>query len=382
MRILHTSDWHLGRRFHGVDLHPTMTKLLDEMIQLIEEEKIDVLLISGDIYDQAQPKPESVQLLNQTLTRLIQQKVQVVAISGNHDSAVRLGFGSQIMKEAGLHLITSSEQVGQPVLIQKEGVSVAFYGIPYLEPRALAHRWQVEPSHRGVLTEAMRRIQADYDQTPADARIVLAHCFTQGGEPSESERNIQVGGIFDVPVSIFQAADYLALGHLHGQQTISDKARYSGSLLAYSFSERKHRKGAWILDIDQDGKIQVSDYRWKTKLELKDLQGTLTELLAEEKQATYREAYLRLTVTDDQRPAGAYDLLKAAYPHLMELNFAPASPQPEKGKSIYRQLGPGADRMDIISDFYRNIRQRELNQAEKEHLEGVLETIRQERADA
>lgn len=381
MRILHTSDWHLGRKFHGTSLHETMSRLLDEMINLIDEEKIDVLLISGDVYDQAMPRNESVLLLSQTLTRLATRGVEVVIISGNHDSATRLGFGSQLMKGAGVHLVTSQTEVGQPILIEKQGVSVAFYGIPYLEPRPIAERWEVEPSHQAVLTEAMRRIQADFSQTPADARIVLAHCFAQGARPSDSERNIQVGGAFSVPASLFEAADYTALGHLHGMQQVAPTVRYSGSLLAYSYSEEKHRKGAWILDLDTQGKIQVSDYRWKTKLELKSLTGTLAEVLDPQLQEAYGQAFVRVTLTDPERPAKAHDKLKAAYPYLMEFHYQPSG-RTESQRPTYQRRGQEEDQMEVIASFYQHVRDRALKEEEKNYLLKVLEQVRQKRAEA
>lgn len=375
MRILHTSDWHLGRTFHGTSLHSYAERLLDELVTLVQEQGIDVVLISGDVYDQAQPRTETVQLFDRTLTRLVQAGAQVIATSGNHDSAIRLGFGSSLLSAAGVHLVTSQTQVGQPVLLTAGGVEVAFYGIPYLEPRPIAARWETEASHAAVLAEAMRRVEEDAATRQVAATVVLAHCFATGSEPSESERDISVGGVQQVPASTFAAASYTALGHLHGRQKVTDTVRYSGSLLAYSFSEQNHRKGAWILDVSSDGRIQVHEHTWSTYLVLKTLKGTLDEVLDEATVAAYGQAFVSITLTDAERPAGALDQLKAHYAHVQELYFAPegvSSPQ----KHSYRRTCQPQSVQAICESFYDHVRGRVLNEAETTYLTDVLDQVR------
>lgn len=375
MRILHTSDWHLGRTFHGTSLHTTAELLMDELVELVQEQAIDVLMISGDVYDQAQPRTETVQLFDRTLTRIIQAGTNVVAISGNHDSAVRLGFGASLLSSAGVYLVTSQTQVGTPTLIEAGGVTVAFYGIPYLEPRPIAARWGTEPTHAGVLAEAMRRIEQDAATRQADATVVLAHCFAGGAEPSESERDISVGGVEQAPASLFSQVTYTALGHLHGKQKVTDTVRYSGSLLAYSFSEQNHRKGAWILDIDQGGSLTVTDYTWKTKLVLKTLRGTLDEVLSPQNTADYAQAFVSITLTDPERPAHALDQLKAHYEHVQELYFDPQCTQPRQEHS-YRRPQSSLSPQQICGSFYDHVRGRQLTADENTYLAEVIETAR------
>lgn len=375
MRILHTSDWHLGRTFHGTSLHSYAEQLLDELVTLVQEQGIDVVLISGDVYDQAQPRTETVQLFDRTLTRLVQAGAQVVATSGNHDSAIRLGFGSSLLSVAGVHLVTSQTQVGQPVLLSAGGVEVAFYGIPYLEPRPIAARWGTEASHASVLAEAMRRVEEDAATRQVAATVVLAHCFATGSEPSESERDISVGGVQQVPVSTFAAASYTALGHLHGRQKVADTVRYSGSLLAYSFSEQNHRKGAWIIDVAPDGAIEVNEHTWQTHLVLKTLKGTLDEVLAESTVAAYGRAFVSITLTDAERPAAALDRLKAHYEHVQELFFAPEGAERSQEHS-YRRTRESQSVQAICESFYEHVRGRALNEAEATYLTDVLDQAR------
>lgn len=375
MRILHTSDWHLGRTFHGISLHSYAEQLLDELVNLVQEQGIDVVLISGDVYDQAQPRTETVQLFDRTLTRLVQAGAQVVATSGNHDSAIRLGFGSSLLSAAGVHLVTSQTQVGQPVLLSAGGVEVAFYGIPYLEPRPIAARWGTEASHASVLAEAMRRVEEDAATRQVAATVVLAHCFATGSEPSESERDISVGGVQQVPASTFAAASYTALGHLHGRQKVTDTVRYSGSLLAYSFSEQNHRKGAWIIDVAPDGTTEVSEHTWQTHLVLKTLKGTLDEVLAESTVQAYGQAFVSITLTDAERPAAALDRLKAHYEHVQELFFAPEGAANRQEHS-YRRTRESQSVQAICKSFYEHVRGRALNEAETTYLTDILDQAR------
>lgn len=375
MRILHTSDWHLGRTFHGTSLHSYAEQLLDELVNLVQEQGIDVVLISGDVYDQAQPRTETVQLFDRTLTRLVQAGAQVVVTSGNHDSAIRLGFGSSLLSAAGVHLVTSQTQVGQPVLLSAGGVEVAFYGIPYLEPRPIAARWGTEASHASVLAEAMRRVEEDAATRQVAATVVLAHCFATGSEPSESERDISVGGVQQVPASTFAAASYTALGHLHGRQKVTDTVRYSGSLLAYSFSEQNHRKGAWIIDVAPDGAIEVNEHTWQTHLVLKTLKGTLDEVLAESTVAAYGRAFVSITLTDAERPAAALDRLKAHYEHVQELFFVPEGAERSQEHS-YRRTRESQSVQAICESFYEHVRGRALNEAEATYLTDVLDQAR------
>lgn len=375
MRILHTSDWHLGRTFHGSSLHTVAEQLMDELVELVQEQALDVVLISGDVYDQAQPRTETVELFDRTLTRLTQAGARVVAISGNHDSAIRLGFGSSLLSVAGVHLVTSQTQVGTPTLIEVGGVSVAFYGIPYLEPRPIAARWGTEPTHAGVLAEAMHRIEQDAATRQVDASIVLAHCFAGGAEPSESERDISVGGVEQAPASLFASATYTALGHLHGKQKVTDTVRYSGSLLAYSFSEQNHRKGAWILDVEPGGHLTVTDYEWKTKLVLKTLRGTLEEVLAPQNIVEYGQAFVSITLTDPERPAQALEQLKAHYEHVQELYFDPQGVQARQ-KHSYRAAQSSHSPQEICGSFYDHVRGRQLTDDESAYLAEVIETAR------
>lgn len=253
MRFLHTSDWHLGRSFHRVDLLDAQAAFVDHVVATASDRGVDAVLVAGDVYDRAVPSLAAVELFDRALHSLAGLGVPTVMISGNHDSARRLGVGAGLIERAGIHLRTDPAGCGTPVMIG----DVACYGLPYLEP-ALVRDELAAPKagHEAVLAAAMERVRADLATRPDGTRsIVLAHAFVAGGEPSDSERDITVGGVAAVPAGVFDGVDYVALGHLHGSQVITDRVRYSGSPLAYSFSEATHRKSMWLVDLAADGAV-------------------------------------------------------------------------------------------------------------------------------
>lgn len=263
MRVLHTSDWHVGRTFHGRDLLRDQEAVLGGLADLVSDERVDVVVVSGDLYDRAVPSGEAVETCVRVLSRLRAAGAEIVVTPGNHDSAARVGAFADFASAGGLHLRTRISRLHEPVLIDDEHGPVAFYGIPYLEPDPARHALEASAdvagaaarvearTHAAVLTEAMNRIRADISPRGEQVRsVVLAHAFVTGGDSSDSERSIAVGGVEDVPGSVFGGVDYVALGHLHGPQRLDEHLRYSGSPLAYSFSEAAHRKSVWLLELD------------------------------------------------------------------------------------------------------------------------------------
>ena len=325
MRILHTSDWHLGRQFHGQGMLAHQAAYADHLIATIEAEDVDLVVVSGDVYDRALPPVDAVELADETFARLAASHARVVMTSGNHDSARRLGFNSRLVDAAGFHLRTSASAVATPVLVDDRNGPVAVYGIPYLDPDLLRHAWGLAVrSHQAAMTEAVTRIRADLAARPAGTRsIVLAHAFVAGGQASDSERDISVGGVSLVTASTFDGFDYVALGHLHGRQAISDSVRYSGSPLAYSFSEADHVKGSWLVDLDAHGRVTAAFVEAPVPRRLARLTGTLDALLADPRHRAAESAWVQATLTDAVRPAQAMVRLQERFPHTVALQFAP-----------------------------------------------------------
>ncbi len=351
MRLIHTSDWHLGRAFHGVGLLDAQARFVDHLVEIVRTTRADAVLVSGDVYDRALPSPATVELLSETLTRLVDAGAQVVLSSGNHDSAIRLGFASGLLTRAGLHIRSSLASVGTPVEIE----GVAIYPLPYLEPSTSADALgATDRTHAGALRAAMARVESDLARRSRPS-VVMAHAFVTGGATCESERDISVGGVSAVHPSVFDAADYVALGHLHGAQRVSDRVRYSGSPLAMSFSEHRHTKGIWLVDLDPEGGVEATFVEAPVDRPLRVLRGDLDDLLADPALEGAAAAYCRVTLTDPLRPLGAMDRLRQRFPHTVQLMFEPSGGVVPIS-SYAAALGRRADDLDVCCDFLAHVR--------------------------
>lgn len=329
MRILHTSDWHLGRSFHREGMLAHQAVYLDHLLEVVESERVDLVVVAGDIYDRALPHVDAVLLADDALVRLAASRADVVLTSGNHDSARRLGFSSRLIDAAGVHIRTDSATCGVPVLVGDDDGPVAVYGLPYLDPTALVEPWGLSArSHEVALTHAMGRVRRDLSRQPGGTRsVVLAHAFVAGAEPSDSERDISVGGVSLVPTSVFDGVDYTALGHLHGAHVLRDQVRYSGSPLAYSFSEAAHRKGSWLVELDGRGFAGAHFLEAPVPRRVSRLRGTLESLLSDPALAAHEQSWVEATLTDAARPSRAMERLRRRFPHALVLHFESTAPR-------------------------------------------------------
>src|SRR3954451_6523128 len=322
--MLHTSDWHLGRSFHRVGMLEHQAAYVDHLLEVIASEAVDLLVVAGDVFDRALPHVDAVRLADEALARLASSRARVVLISGNHDSALRLGFGSRLFDAAGVHVRTDASSVGSPVLLEDDHGPVAIHGIPYLDPQALHEPWRLPArTHEAALAEAMRRVRSDLATRPSRS-VVLAHAFVAGGVPSESERDISVGGVSLVASSLFDDISYTALGHLHGRAVLGPALRYSGSPLAYSFSESDHTKGCWLVDLGREGVESAEFVEAPVPRRLARVRGELETLLTDPSLADVEDHWLQVTLTDPARPAHPMERLRARFPHALVLAFAPS----------------------------------------------------------
>ncbi|WP_347107791.1 exonuclease SbcCD subunit D [Paenarthrobacter sp. S56] len=388
MRLLHTSDWHLGRSFHGVGMLDAQRSFVDQLVSFVASESVDVVLIAGDVYDRALPGIDVVKLLDDALVRITEAGASVVLTSGNHDSAIRLGFASRLMERGGVHLRTRLEDLDVPVLVPSSpgsGGTVAIYGIPYLEPRLVAERLGVEsPSHFDVTKEATDRIRRDVGLRRQEGPVfpvVLAHTFASGGITSDSERDLSIGGLGAVPLDLFEDFAYTALGHLHGRQELAPNVRYSGSPLAYSFSEAKHRKGGWLVDIDDHGGLEVQEVLWEAPRELAILRGTLAGLLESPEHSWAEEAFCQVTLTDTQRPAQAMEQLRSRFPHTLVLSFDPQGVEAKEAATYSSRLAAAEDDLGVCCGFLEHVRGRAPETVEEAALREALESVRLEEAE-
>ncbi len=357
MRILHTSDWHLGRSFHRVNLLDAQAAFLDHLVATVRERDVEAVLVAGDVYDRAVPPLAAVELFDRALHQLAAAGVPTVMISGNHDSARRLGVGAGLIDRAGIHLRTDPAGCATPVVLHDAHGDVAFYGLPYLEPALVRDEFKVaRAGHEAVLGAAMERVRADLAARPGNTRsVVLAHAFVAGGEPSDSERDITIGGVASVPAGVFDGVDYVALGHLHGSQAITPRVRYSGSPLAYSFSEADHRKTMWLIDLGPGGEIGAERLDCPVPRKVARVRGRLEELLEDASLERHEPAWIEATLTDPVRPAEPMARLCARFPHTISLVFDPER-APEAPLASYAQRLKGRDDQQIAEDFVAHVR--------------------------
>ncbi|KNB53858.1 exonuclease SbcCD subunit D [Streptomyces caatingaensis] len=382
MRMLHTSDWHLGRSFHRVNLLDAQRAFLDHLVRTARDRSVDAVLVAGDVYDRAVPPLAAVELFDEALHRLAALGVPTVMISGNHDSARRLGVGAGLIERAGIHLRTDPAACGTPVVLADGHGDVALYGLPYLEPALVKDALGAPAAgHAAVLSAAMDKVRADLAARPAGTRsVVLAHAFVTGGAASDSERDITVGGVAAVPPEIFDGVDYAALGHLHGCQTINERVRYSGSPLAYSFSEAAHRKTMWLVDLDGDGTVTAERVDCPVPRPLARLRGRLEEILEDPALDRHEDSWAEVTLTDPVRPQDPMARLARRFPHVLSLVFEPDG-APEDALASYAQRLRGRSDRQITEDFVAHVRGGHgPDERERAVLTEALDAVRLDRA--
>jgi len=377
MRLLHTSDWHLGRAFHRVNMLGAQSEFIGHLVATVRERAVDAVVVSGDVYDRAVPPLAAVELFDDALHRLADAGVPTVMISGNHDSARRLGVGAGLIGRAGIHLRTDPTAAATPVVLRDAHGDVAFYGLPYLEPALVKEEFGVpKASHEAVLAAAMDRVRADLATRARGTRsVVLAHAFVTGGEPSDSERDITVGGVASVPAGVFDGVDYTALGHLHGSQTLTERVRYSGSPLPYSFSEAEHRKTMWLVDLGPEGEIAAERIDCPVPRPLARIRGALEDLLADPALARHEDAWVEATLTDAVRPADPMARLTDRFPHALSLVFAPERAPDDPDVSYARRLADRSDQ-EIAEDFVVHVRGAGPDAREQDVLRDAFDAVR------
>jgi len=389
VRIVHTSDWHLGRILESSPLAEHQAQFLQWLAELCQEREVDAILVSGDIYDRAVPSVEAVQLLEAALGSL-PRICPVVMISGNHDSAVRLGFAGPLLESAGLHLRASVADISRAIpLTGADGTTTLVYGIPYLEPQLARGLLGCEKSHAAVLTAAMDLVRADLAEraagaaaagTPRPRSVVMAHAFITGGQGSDSERDVSVGGVADAPASVFDGVDYVALGHLHGPQEIASSSatllRYSGSPLAYSFSEEGHRKSIAILDIPATGPIEVELVPAPVPRGMRTITGDLADLLADPALAEAEQDWIRAIVTDDIRPERTMDRLRQRFPHAIAMDWQ-AHRDGVPLAEVERRVDPSqVSPVEVVTSFVEHVTSVPATAQLRKVAEGAVERVR------
>ncbi|MFJ7677882.1 exonuclease SbcCD subunit D [Peribacillus sp. NPDC097198] len=379
MKFIHTADWHLGKIVHGVHMTDDQRHALLQFIEIIEEEKPDAVVIAGDLYDRSVPPTEAVELLDEILYTInVKMKIPIVAISGNHDSAERLSFGSSWYRHSQLYIHGKLTKSCEPVHIK----GVNFYCVPYAEPGTVRHVFEDESIHSHQ--EAMRRITGAIEEklNPNEPNVLVGHAFVLGGKTSDSERVLSVGGSGCVTADLFDAFDYTALGHLHSPDAIRhQKVYYSGSLLKYSFSEAKQNKSLSIVEMREDGNFEIRYRSLTPKYDMREISGTMEELLDVTFYQNQKvDDYLKITLNDEGSLIDPINRLRQVYPNVLHLERKWDLTDLRRKKSYSSVKDERKSEIDLFETFYQEMTDREFDSQKQELMVSVIEAVKKEEA--
>lgn len=380
MRFIHTSDWHLGRIFHGMHLTYDQAYVLEQFVALVREVKPDAVVIAGDVYDRAVPPTEAVNLLDDVLSRLLLDcKVPVIAIAGNHDSPERLGFGNRLLARQGLYVVGPLPSEFEPVIINDKHGPVYFLPFTYAEPAIVRERLGDESatSHEQAMRVMIHHMLA---KVPAQARTVgVAHAFIAGGLESESERPLSVGGSSAVGADVFAPFHYTALGHLHNPQHVGSAAvRYSGSLMKYSFAEAGHRKGVNIVEMDAHGTVTVEKVSLTPRHDVRCIDGLFKDIMAGPVPGESPDDYIMVTLRDPAPILDARGQMAQIYPNILHIEYPrlTVSGKLSGPEGDYRRL----TEQELFASFFEQMTGEVLTSEQTAGFAGVLDEVyRQQR---
>lgn len=372
MRILHTADLHIGKSVHDFSMLEDQRAILTQITEILRREKIDVMLLAGDIYDRTVPSAQAVTLLDEFLTKVSRMKIPVIAISGNHDSPERLEFLNGVLEKQGIFISGIYKDVLKKVTLEDSYGKVTFICLPYFRSGELGLKSSQEVAEK-LLAEA------EIDTTQRN--VLLTHYFVtdhgRAPELSDSETALQVGGIDNVEAEVFEDYDYVALGHIHRPQQIGDRMMYyAGSPLKYSFSEADQEKSVTIITLKEKGDITVTKESLKPVHDMRKIRGTMEQIL-QAASGTRDLDYIQVSLTDEDELYNPMEMLRSVYPNVMELiltkNLVREEQQNEK-----RQADRSRTPMQMFEDFYREVRREEMDEARKDLILEIMKEAEEE----
>ena len=381
MRILHLADLHLGKILQEQPLIEDQKYMLEEIIKKVQEENIEIILISGDIYDRSIPQTDAVDMLDYFLNKLIKDlKKQVFMISGNHDSKERLGFGNKIFENDGLYISSKYEGQIKKVELQDEYGKLNIYLLPFIKPVEVKKYFEDE-----ILSydETIKKIIEKENIDETQRNIILTHQFiTCAGEEIErtDSETISLGGIDNVDISNYDKFDYVAIGHVHRPQRIGrDTARYAGTMLKYSFSEVNHKKTIPIIDFKEKGNINIKLVELIPLRDMREIKGPIEELIKKENyKNTNTEDYIKAIITNEEPVYDAIGQIRKVYPNVLKLEIqnskSSVSQNDEKEKEL--QNIKNKSEVELFNEFYKFQNYTELNDEQSQVIENIVKEIK------
>lgn len=377
MKLLHLSDLHLGIRINGFSMLEDQSYILGQILEIAKEEKPQAVLLCGDLYDKAVPPSEAVQLLDSFLVALSEMGIRVFAISGNHDSAERLSFGSRLMAGSGVYMAPVYHSGIQSLILEDEFGPVYFWMIPFVKP-AQVRRFFPEEQIESY-TDALERVIGSLDIDKKKRNVLLAHQFVTDGERSESE-DVCVGGLDNVDSAVFDPFDYVALGHLHRPQHIGrGTLRYCGTPLKYSFSEKNDQKSVTVVELGEKGNITLRACPLRPLRDLRELRGTYEELtLRDNYMNTATQDYIKVILTDEEEIPSAMGRLRNVYPNIMSLQYDNTRTR-QGGQEQALEAMEDKSPLDWFRELYRQQNGRDMSEIQQDFCRELIEKIGEER---
>ena len=377
MKFVHLSDLHIGKRVHEYSLIEDQRYILTKIINIIDEIKAQGVIIAGDIYDKPVPPAEAVQLFDDFLYRLSKRNLQVFIISGNHDSAERIAFASRLIEQSGVHLSPVYNGEVTPVTLTDEHGEIDIYMLPFIKPQHVRKLFEEETisSYTDAIRVAVENMNIDTDKR----NILITHQFVTGSTRCDSE-DVSVGGTDNVDGSVFSDFDYVALGHIHSPQNCgSEKIRYCGTPLKYSFSEAKHQKSVTVVDFLEKGNMEISTIPLVPLRDLKEIKGKYEEIMSRDfySDTTYQDDYMSIILTDEEEVYNALSNLRVVYKNLMKIEYD--NKRTRQNNAVIEAVNVEKESpLKLFSDFYELQNNQALSDEQTEFMENLIEKIWEE----
>ena len=377
MKFAHIADLHIGKRVHDFSMLEDQRYILEEMLRIFDEEKVDGVLIAGDVYDKTLPSAEAVQVFDDFITKLAKMERPVYMISGNHDSAERLAFGAQLFENNGVYISPVYEGEVKKVEVEDVYGTVNIWLLPFLKPATVRHALQREDinTYEEGVVAALQGCEIDTEQR----NILVAHQFVTGADRSDSEET-SVGGLDNVSAEVFEDFDYVALGHIHRAQKMGrETLRYSGTPLKYSFSEADHKKSVTIVELLEKGRVEIHVVPLVPRRDMRKMRGTYMEVTARDAYTEENKMdYLQITLTDEEDVPGALQKLRTVYPNLMRLEYDNARTRENREVQAVEAQEQKSE-LELFEEFYELLNNESMKDEQVEFVEKLIQDLKEVR---
>ena len=377
MKFAHIADLHIGKRVHDFSMLEDQRYILEEMLRIFDEEKVDGVLIAGDVYDKTVPSAEAVQVFDDFITKLAKMEMPIYMISGNHDSAERLAFGAQLFENDGVYISPVYEGEVKKVEVEDVYGTVNIWLLPFLKPATVRHALQREDinTYEEGVVAALQGWEIDTEQR----NILVAHQFVTGADRSDSEET-SVGGLDNVSAEVFEDFDYVALGHIHRAQKMGrETLRYSGTPLKYSFSEADHKKSVTILELLEKGRVEIHVVPLVPRRDMRKMRGTYMEVTAKDAYTEENKMdYLQITLTDEEDVPGALQKLRTVYSNLMRLEYDNARTRENREVQAVEAQEQKSE-LELFEEFYELLNNESMKDEQVEFVEKLIQDLKEVR---